>query len=131
MKSTLYNQLRNYAHLAKLFCFIYSIWFYCKAFEYTADSKIIGLSFGSVIIAAVYGGFWEWCQKVFLKAPFSYGDILKGIIGGFLGYLFYLINPNVEFIAKWCSLGCAGLVLVSIGLGLKLMYTRWKIRQNK
>jgi len=93
MITTIYNQLRNYAHLAKLFCFIYSIWFYCGAYEFTIGSKIIGMSFASVIIATVYGGFWEWCQKVFLKAPFSYGDILKGIIGGFLGYLFYMHKP--------------------------------------
>jgi len=130
MITTIYNQLRNYAHLAKLFCFIYSIWFYCKAFEYTIDSKIIGLSLASVIIATVYGGFWEWCQKVFLKAPFSYSDILKSAIGGFFGHLFYLHNPNVEFIAKWCSLAFVGLVLVSIGLGLKLMWKRRKLGQK-
>jgi hypothetical protein len=131
MISTLYNEARNYAHLVKLFCFIYSIWFYCNAFEYTLESKIVGLSIASIVISAAYGGIWDWCQKVFLKAPFSWGDIVKGIVGGFLGYLFYMINPNVEFIAKWCSLACGCLVLISIGLGLKLMYTRWKIRQNK
>ena len=129
--STIYNHARNYVHLVKLFCFVYSIWFYCNAFEYTMGSKIVGMSLASVIIAAVYGGFWEWCQKVCLGAPFSYGDIIKGIIGGFLGYLFYMYNPNVEFIAKWCSLAFVGVILISIGLGLKLMYTRWKIRQNK
>jgi hypothetical protein len=118
------NQLRNYAHVAMLFSYIYTIWFYCKGFEYTLDSKIIGMSLASVIIAFAFGGAWEWCQSYFLNAPFDLKDVFRSAIGGFLGYLFYLWHPNIEFIAKWCSIGFLLLTLYSIYKGILLMKKR-------
>jgi hypothetical protein len=124
MKTNLYNILRNFAHVGMLFSYIYAIWFYCQAHEYTLDSKIVGMSLATVIISIVYGGFWEWCQGYFLGAAFDVKDIARGVVGGFLGYLFYLLNPNVEFIAKWCSLFFFALTLYSIYKGILLMKHR-------
>jgi len=124
MKVTLYNKLRNYAHVGMLFSYIYTMWFYNNAHEYTLDSKIAGMSLASIIISIVFGGFWEWCQSYFLEAPFDLKDIARGTIGGFLGYLFYLWQPNIEFIAKWCSIAFFALSLYSIYKGIVLMKTR-------
>lgn len=120
----LYNSLRDWVHVGMLFSYIYAIWFYNNAYEYTLDSRIIGMSLASVIISIVYGGFWEWCQSYFLESPFDEKDIVRGAIGGFLGYFFYLINPNVEFIAKWCSVFFFALTLYSIYKGILLMKKR-------
>jgi hypothetical protein len=124
MNTKIYNQLRNFAHVAMLFCFIYSIWYYCGAKEYTIGGKIIGMSIGSFVIGAVFGGFWEFCQNVFLKSIYDVKDVLRSAVGGFLGYLFYLSFPSIEFIAKWCSLGFIGLILYSIYEGVILIIKR-------
>ena len=55
MKVTLYNKLRNYAHVGMLFSYIYTMWFYNNAHEYTLDSKIVGMSLASIIISIVLG----------------------------------------------------------------------------
>ena len=124
MKSNLYIKLRDYAHVFMLFSYIYSMWFYSLAYEYTLDSKIIGMSLVSIILSIIFGGFWEWCQSYFLEAPFDLKDIARGAVGGFLGYLFYLYFPNVEFIAKWCSIFFFVLSLYSIYKGILLMKSR-------
>ena len=121
MKSNLYIKLRDYAHVFMLFSYIYSMWFYSLAYEYTLDSKIIGMSLVSIILSIIFGGFWEWCQSYFLEAPFDLKDIARGTVGGFLGYLFYLWQPNIEFIAKWCSIAFFALSLYSIYKGILLM----------
>lgn len=120
----LYNTVRNWIHVGMLFSYVYAIWFYNHAYEYTIYSKIIGMSLASIILSIVYGGFWEWCQSYFLESPFDIKDIGRGAIGGFLGYLFYLLNPNVEFIAKWCSVLFFALTLYSIYKGILLMKKR-------
>ena len=124
MKSNLYIKLRNYSHIGMLFSYVYTIWFYCEAHEYTLDSKIARMSLVSIIFSIIFGGFWEWCQSYFLGAFFDVKDIARGMVGGFLGYLFYLWQPNVEFIAKWCSIFFFALTLYSIYKGILLMKTR-------
>ena len=120
----LHNNIRNWVHVGMLFSYIYAIWFYSLGHEYTLDGKIVGMSLASLIISVVYGAFWEWCQSYFLEAPFDVKDITRGVIGGFSGYLFYLYNPNLEFIAKWFSIFFFVLTLYSIYKGILLMKTR-------
>lgn len=128
MKVTLYNKLRNYAHVGMWFSFMYSMWYYCDAITYTLDSRITGMPLASIIISTAGGFLWEWCQSFYLKTYFDWNDILRSAIGGFLGYLFYLWYPYVDFIAFWISLLFVILIIYSIGKGLKLMYLRGVIK---
>jgi len=127
MKANLYSKIRNYAHVGMWFSFMYSIWYYCDAITYTLDSRITGMPLVSIIFSAAGGFLWEWCQSLFLKTYFDWNDILRSSIGGFLGYLFYLWFPYVEFIAYWLPLFFLLLIFYSIGKGLKLMYLRRKL----
>ena len=127
MNTKLYNTLRNSTHVAMLFSFIYSIWYFNNAITYTLDSKIIGMSLASLILSTAFGGAWEWCQAYFLKSFFDWNDVIRSAIGGFLGYLFYLWQPNIEFIAKWSSIGFIALILYSIYKGYLLMKKRGEL----
>jgi len=127
MNTKLYSTLRNSTHVAMLFSFTYSIWYFNNAITYTIDSKIIGMSLASLILSTAFGGAWEWCQAYFLKAFFDWNDVFRSAIGGFLGYLFYLWQPNIEFIAKWCSIGFVALILYSIYKGYLLMKKRGEL----
>lgn len=124
MKTTIMNFLRNCTHVVMLFCFNYSLWYYANAIEYTLDGKIIGMSLASLTLSTCFGGAWEWCQAYFLKAVFDWNDVLRSAIGGFLGYLFYLWQPSIEFIAKWCSIAFIVLILYSVYKGYLLMKKR-------
>jgi len=117
---------RNAFHPIKLFCFIYSLWYFCEAIEYTTDSKIFGLSIGTIIIALIYSGLWETLQETLLGAKFDYMDILRSVIGAFLGYLTYLKFPNLQIIAIWGSLACLAVLIHSIVKGIRLMNARTK-----
>jgi len=123
---TLIKTARNAFHPIKLFCFIYSLWYACNAIEYTTNSKIFGLSIGTIIIALIYSGLWETLQNTLLGAKFDYMDILRSVIGGFIGYLTYLKFPNLPIIAIWGSLACLLVVIYSIYNGIKLMIARNK-----
>ena len=81
----------------------------------------------SIILSTAFGGAWEWCQAYFLKSFFDWNDVLRSAIGGFLGYLFYLWQPSVEFIAKWCSFAFIGLILYSVYKGYLLMKKRGEL----
>ena len=122
--SKLYNQLRDLAHVLELFCYTYSLWFYCDAYQYTLDSKLIGMPLVSIILSLVFGGLWEWCQSFFLKSYFDWSDVFRSALGGILGCGFYLSFPHIGFIASWLSLSFVGLVILSIYRGLVLIQKR-------
>jgi len=126
MKATLYIKLRNYTHVGMWFSFIYSMWYYCDAITYTLDSILTGMPLVSIILSTGGGFTWEWCQSVFLKAYFDWNDILRSAIGGFLGYLFYLWQPYIDFVASWLFLFFLMLIVYSIFKGARLMYLRNK-----
>lgn len=115
---------RNAFHPIKLFCFIYSLWYFCNAIEYTTDSKIFGLSIGTIIITLIYSGLWETLQETLLGAKFDYKDILRSVIGGFIGYLTYLKFPHLPIIAIWGSLACLAVVIYSIYNGIIMIARR-------
>ena len=91
-------KLRDSFHIFIGFAIMYLIGSFTDFSEYTLEGKIIGVPITSIIIGIVIGFFWEWAQAVIIKSYFDVMDIVRAVIGTFIGGLFSLWFPDIKWL---------------------------------
>lgn len=127
-----YLFLRNLAHPYIYLFLIYGMFVACKADSYTWDGRYIGMPIAALILNTWAGHVWEWCQKFFLKANYDVKDVYRSVAGGVVAVIAFIIDPHLFEsypILKWNVWAALALIVISILLGLRLMYKRKQLFQ--
>jgi len=115
------NQIRNAYHVLIGFTVMYALGIWTDFSDYTFWSKIIGVSSISAFTGVVVGGFWEWLQGKLLDAIVDFRDVLRTVVGTFIGGITSLFY--VSHTIMWVLIG------ISIIIVLNDFLTKWKIKK--
>jgi len=102
--------MRNFYHIFIGFTVMYIIGSLTNFSTFTTESKIIGVPLASLVVG-LFGGFvWEWLQGVTIGSDLDKKDVLRSVIGTFLGGVTSIFYPDSNIIMF--GFGAISLVLI-------------------
>ena len=111
--------IRNIAHYAVGFVFIYTFANATYVADFPTWQKIVGSIFIGLLFGGTIGAFWEFGNKVAFGIQGDVNDVKRTAIGGFFGCLLACFYSDISLITFWLFYACIGLIIADLIRAIK------------